>query len=82
MTKDANGYLVLWILLSLTYGVADDQGYQQVPSLTNFTKSYLWGGRMTKDTDEYPIPINYTKSFLRDERTTMDTNGYLVQKIK
>ena len=59
----------------------DDQGYQQVPGLTNFTKFYLRGGRTIKDTNEYLVPINYTKSYLRDGQMTMDTNRYLVQKI-
>lgn len=62
MTEDTDGYLVLKILPSLTYGVdgqqvlptgwTDDRGYRRVPSLKNFTKSYVRHGRMTKDTDK------------------------------
>ena len=33
----------------------DDQGYQQVPGLRNFTKSYLRGGQMTKDINGYLV---------------------------
>ena len=33
----------------------DDQGYQWVPILRNFAKSYLWGGRMIKNTNEYLV---------------------------
>ena len=36
-------------------GWTDDQGYQRVPGLRNFTKSYLRGGRMTKGTDGYLV---------------------------
>ena len=33
----------------------DDQGYQWVLGLRNFTKSYLWDGRTTKDVDEHLV---------------------------
>ena len=39
----------------LPMGWTDDQGYRQVLGLTNFIESYLRGGRMTKDTDEYLV---------------------------
>ena len=33
----------------------DDQGYWRVPGLTNFIKTNLRDGRMTKDTDGYLV---------------------------
>ena len=58
----------------------DNQGYRRVPGLKNYNKSYVRGGQMTKDTDEYPISKDLLKSYLRDGRRTKDTNGYLVSR--
>ena len=43
----------------------------------NSPKSYLRGGRTTRDTDEYLVLKNYLKSYLRGGWTTTYTDGYL-----
>ena len=45
------------------------------------SKSYLWGGRKTTNTDGYLVLKNSPKSYLRGGRTTTDTDGYLVLEI-
>ena len=49
----------------------DDQGYQQVLNLMNFTKSYLRGGQITQDIDKYLV-LRIIKSYLQDG----DDQGY------
>ena len=58
----------------------DDQGYQQVLNLMNFTKSYLRGGQITQDIDKYLV-LRIIKSYLQDGQMTKDTDGYLVLQI-
>ena len=41
----------------------DDQGYQQVLNLMNYTKSYLWGGQITHDINKYLV-LRIIKSYL------------------
>ena len=62
-------------------GWTDDQGYQRVPGFRNYPKSYLRGGRTTKNTNGYLVFKNYPKSYLQGGRTTKDANGYLVLEI-
>nr|POE53731.1 hypothetical protein CFP56_23271 [Quercus suber] len=61
-------------------GWMDEQGYQRVLGLKNYTKSYIRGGRTTKDFDEYLISKALLKSYLRDGRRTKDIDEYLVSR--
>ena len=61
---------------TLPYNIYNSMNYL----VSNYVKSYLRGGRMTKDTDRCLVP-NYVKSYLQGGRITEDTNGYLVLKL-
>ena len=47
------------------------------------SKSYLWGGRKTTNTDGYLVLKNSPKSYLGGGggRTTTNTDGYMVLEI-
>ena len=42
-------------MLFRSTGWMEDQEYRQVPDRENYIKSYLQGGRMTKDTNRYLV---------------------------
>ena len=59
-------------------GWIDDQGYQRVPGLTNFIKSYLQSGQMTKDTNGYLVlQILPSPTYGVDRQSRIPTESYL-----
>ena len=67
-------------MLSPTYGM---DGSPKTPTgalILKFIMSYLWGGRIIKDTNECISLENFVNSYLQGGRMTKDTNRYLVTK--
>ena len=72
MTKDTNRYLVTKIL-SPTYGM---DGRTVIGALVlKFIRSYLWGGRITEDTDGYLSPKNLLSSTYRGDESLWIPTG-------
>ena len=78
MTKDTNGYLVLWILPSPTYKV---EGWPRISMSTWFCEYYqVLPMGWTDDQGYWQVLglTNFIESYLRGRRMTKDTDEYLV----
>ena len=67
-------------MLSPTYGMDGSPKTPIGALILKFIKSYLWGGRIIKDTNGCISLENFVNSYLRGGRITKDTNGCLGPK--